>query len=642
MEKILVINENNTQDSYTGILSSAGFDILMARNRKEAIEKYWNEKPDLVLVNDPPAVFNGIETARMIRQRFGTRKVPIFITSSTGESSTRMLKARELGINDVIVEPIESGQLLSKIKISLSKKSPDDAPEAAAVPGPAGIEQYHAIMETIDEGYCEIDLKGNVTFCNPAMSGILGYPREKLATMNSIDFSTKASAKEIYGILKEIRQTGRSRDLPGFEILKGDGSTGRVRLSAGLMTDHDAMPAGFHIMMRDDAGSAARDTGMLLKSLAVEKSIIAIAITDPAGRFTYVNNAFLRMWGHENQAGIVGRQFIDCFHPDDRANISEMLDVLHDLGTWVGELSLKKGDGSVFFVILSASVIKNDGENDIGTIVSFVDISLRKKIDVALKESHGILSKRNELITRELKLAKTTVKDIVATSLPRIDSLRIDFRHQPMSEIGGDFFCFYPYGRDTVGVFICDISGHGVASSLYLSLLKSITDSLSVKYGRSPVEFLTRLNLELVGRISSYFITGIYGVFTRTDRTGDFLFSYANGGHPGPILVGKDGRIKLHSMKSTLIGISNDVSFHVNTIPMGRGDRLFLYTDGIPETANRSRKMIGYDYRLLDLFMKSSNLTLGENLDSIFSKVNAYRDGGEVMDDMLMIGFEVE
>jgi len=95
-------------------------------------------------------------------------------------------------------------------------------------------------------------------------------------------------------------------------------------------------------------------------------------------------------------------------------------------------------------------------------------------------------------------------------------------------------------------------------------------------------------------------------------------------------------------MKSTLIGISTDVSFHTSSIPMGTGYRLFLYTDGIPETADRLRNMIGYEYRLLDLFMKSSTLSLAENLDAIFHKVNAFRDGGEVTDDMLLIGFEAE
>jgi phosphoserine phosphatase RsbU/P len=503
-------------------------------------------------------------------------------------------------------------------------------------------ETFHGILEAIDEGYFEIDLNGNITYCNNAASAILGYPHDMLITMNNRDISTVNSFKRMSAAFKEIFQTGLASHLPNYEITRGDGNTATVELSAGLMTDLDAEPTGFHGIIRRAPRETTSDTELLLKSYAVEKSIIAIAIINPGGNFSYVNNAFLRMWCHDERSGITGTSFPDSFHPDDRENINEMLDTLDELGSWVGELSLKKKDGSTFFVILSASIIRNELDKDIGTIVSFVDISLRKKIDVALKENQQNLSKRNEFMAREMRIAKRTVKDIISTNLPRIDSLLIDFRHRPMNEIGGDFFSVYPYGRDMTGVFICDISGHGVASSLYLSLLKSIADNLSVTYGRTPVEYLTRLNQDLVGRISSYFITGIYGLFTRAPQTNQVMFSFANGGHPGPILVSKDGRIKLHSMKSTLIGISNDVSFNSSTITLETGDRLFLYTDGIPETANRSRTMIGYDYHLLDLFTKSSHYALGENLDAIIDKVDAFREGGEVTDDILIIGFEAE
>jgi phosphoserine phosphatase RsbU/P len=504
----------------------------------------------------------------------------------------------------------------------------------------ANDDKYRDILQTIDEGYFEIDLKGNITFCNNAACAILGYPREKLITMNNREFSTENSARKVFSAFRDISQTGRSSIIHDFEIVRGDGSISTVGLSAGLITDPDARPTGFHGIIRQSPCNTVTDTDLILKSYAVEKSIIAIAIIDPSGSFTYVNNAFLRMWGYDDRSQIAGDSFLDSFHPDDRGNIMEMMDVLSELGSWVGELSLKKKDDTGFFVILSASIIKNERDVDIGTIVSFVDITLRKKIDVALKESQHDLSKRNEFMAKEMKIARTTVRDIIKTSLPRIDSLSVDFRHRPMNEIGGDFFCFYPYDRDTVGVFICDISGHGVASSLYLSLLKSIADRLSVTCGRSPVEYLTRLNHELVGRISSYFITGIYGLFSRSVKTGHAMLSYANGGHPGPILVSREGKIKLHSMKSTLIGISNDVSFNSSAITLEPGDRLYLYTDGIPETANRSRTMIGYDYRLLDLFTKSSHLTLSENLDAIMERIDVFRDGSEVTDDLLIIGFE--
>jgi sigma-B regulation protein RsbU (phosphoserine phosphatase) len=209
-----------------------------------------------------------------------------------------------------------------------------------------------------------------------------------------------------------------------------------------------------------------------------------------------------------------------------------------------------------------------------------------------------------------------------------------------MEKLGGDFFCFYPLGNDTLGVFICDVSGHGIGSSLFDALLKSITDRLLIKFGESPADFITQLNLELMGHMSSFYITGIYGLFTHTPGSDEILFSYANGAHPGPILAKKNGKIQLHSAKSTLIGINNNIVYNTNTITMDRGDRLFLYTDGIPETSNPMHEIVGFEDSLLELFKKSHQLTLGDNLNSIISQVARFRDGAMITDDMLILGIE--
>lgn len=73
---------------------------------------------------------------------------------------------------------------------------------------------------------------------------------------------------------------------------------------------------------------------------------------------------------------------------------------------------------------------------------------------------------------------------------------------------------------------------------------------------------------------------------------------------------------------------------------MGKGDRLFLYTDGIPETSNPKHAMIGFEDTLLEFFRKSHQLTLGENLDNIISQVSRFRSSAKITDDMLILGVE--
>jgi serine phosphatase RsbU (regulator of sigma subunit) len=86
----------------------------------------------------------------------------------------------------------------------------------------------------------------------------------------------------------------------------------------------------------------------------------------------------------------------------------------------------------------------------------------------------------------------------------------MDFRQKCVEKIGGDFFTVKSAGSDDISVFIGDISGHGVASSLFISLLKFITDDLFARYRIEPEEYIKALNRSISGYMSSYFLTGIY------------------------------------------------------------------------------------------------------------------------------------
>jgi PAS domain S-box-containing protein len=459
--------------------------------------------------------------------------------------------------------------------------------------------------------------------------------------MNNRDYTTIRTADKINKLFNEIYSTGKTSDFVDYGVIRGDGSIGFLEISAGLLRDHNTKPIGFHGVVRDVTEKKKFEKEIRIKSYAIEKSMNAIAITEPGGGISFVNNSFLTMWGFTNPDDLLGKTILQCCHPDARDDLFNVFEVLDEIGSWVGELFLKKIDGSGMYTILSASLIKNENEETIGIVLSFVDITLRKKVDYALKEKHTIITKRNKEIERDLKMAQVTLKDIMNQQVPALDAITIDYRYNPVEKLGGDFFCFYTFQKDSFGVLICDVSGHGVASSLYLSLLKSITDRLSVKYGQSPVKFISQLNSELFGRMSSYFITGIYGLFTYQKKSGEYLFSYTNGGHPGPVVARKNGEVTLYTGKSTLIGISNDISFDSTTIHLAPGDRLFLYTDGVPETSNMYKDMIGYDDLLLDLFRTTGDLSLHEKLNGVMKKIGEFRNGAEITDDTLIIGFEV-
>jgi two-component system, cell cycle sensor histidine kinase and response regulator CckA len=112
-------------------------------------------------------------------------------------------------------------------------------------------EKYRTILETIEEGYFEVDLAGKFTFFNDALCRISGSPREEVTGMIPRDYSTPETEKRMSRIFNEIYRTGKPSKVTDYEIIKGDGSRIILEMSTSLMRDSSGHPIGFRGVVRD-------------------------------------------------------------------------------------------------------------------------------------------------------------------------------------------------------------------------------------------------------------------------------------------------------------------------------------------------------------------------------------------------------
>lgn len=250
------------------------------------------------------------------------------------------------------------------------------------------------------------------------------------------------------------------------------------------------------------------------------------------------------------------------------------------------------------------------------------------------------LAARNEKMEKDLKVAQMVMKGLISMKKPAVDGIEVDFRYMPLDRVGGDYFRFFPMPNGQCGLFLGDVTGHGVASALFLSLIKSVTDRIQSEKGNMPAEFMRLLNLELLGKMTSYFITGLYLYFSRKE-TGELQLAFANGGHPKPVLIRK-GRASFIGDINTVVAVQERAEYHQNSMDLEKGDRLFIYTDGIPETRNSDDEIIGFTDQLLDLFLRSNKNLLGETLDAVISELVLYRGSSRAEDDITIVGFDIQ
>ena len=140
-----------------------------------------------------------------------------------------------------------------------------------------------------------------------------------------------------------------------------------------------------------------------LFSHALDSSIDGLAMGDLEGRITYVNDAFVRMFGYSREE-LIGNKIAFIYSEDQLPKLEEALKATMD-GGWIGELVARRKNGELFPIAISSSLIKDDEGHVIAHMASHQDISERKRAEEELKKKNKELELFNRLaVGRELKM----------------------------------------------------------------------------------------------------------------------------------------------------------------------------------------------------------------------------------------------
>jgi len=186
-----------------------------------------------------------------------------------------------------------------------------------------------------------------------------------------------------------------------------------------------------------------------------------------------------------------------------------------------------------------------------------------------------------------------------------------------MNSVAGDFYDFLVADDQEAGLFIADVSGHGIPAALIASMVKLAANTRRAEAG-DPSSLLLRINAILYGNTQSQFVTAAY-VYLNASRE---ELRYSAAAHP-PMLLLRDGEV-IEIVENGLMLASFDFATYATvTQPIRPGDRFVLYTDGMLEAMNGQEEEFGRD-RLHALVRESRGLNLAEAADHIISSVQRW------------------
>ena len=281
-----------------------------------------------------------------------------------------------------------------------------------------------------------------------------------------------------------------------------------------------------------------------------------------------------------------------------------------------------------------AEIRTNDEIGDLAHSFNDMAASLKDYI-----KNLAAVTAEKERIGAELNVATQIQADMLPKILPPYlghEKFELFATMNPAKEVGGDFYDFFLIDDEHLALVMADVSGKGVPAALFMVIAKTLIKNRAMM-GGSPREVLSDVNNQLCeGNEADLFVTVWLGILELS--TGKVTAS--NAGHEYPAIKRKDGKWELFKDKHSLaLAAMEGMPFKEYEMQLNEGDKLFVYTDGVPEAIDKSEEQFGTD-RMLEALNDAQNIGMKNILPFVRKRISNFVNGADQFDDITMLGFD--
>ena len=305
----------------------------------------------------------------------------------------------------------------------------------------------------------------------------------------------------------------------------------------------------------------------------------------------------------------------------------------------------------VFIYILIKRVIINNLEKINDTLGRITKGDLNVTVDVRSSQEFSSLSddinstvstlkqyiaEAAARIDKELEYAKQIQLSALPTNFPDGDDYSIYAQMIAAKEVGGDFYDFYKLDDTTVAFLAADVSGKGIPAAMFMMTAKTIIKDLA-ESGMAVNDIFTRANEKLCeNNESGMFVTAWMGILDLASGR----LQFANAGHNPPLLKRANGEFEyLKTRAGFVLAGMEGIRYRVSELTLCPGDRLFLYTDGVPEATNTENELYG-EGRLLAFMNEHSETDAVTLLPALKANIDEFVGEAPQFDDITMLMFD--
>jgi sigma-B regulation protein RsbU (phosphoserine phosphatase) len=295
------------------------------------------------------------------------------------------------------------------------------------------------------------------------------------------------------------------------------------------------------------------------------------------------------------------------------------------------ELALKTkeiGHGNLDTII---EIKSKDEIGELGKVINKMTSDLKLHI-----ENIAAVTRENEHIRAELEIAGKIQQEMLPELKMDNENFDIYAEMIPCREVGGDFYDAFLIGDKNLCTVVADVSGKGVPAAIFMANAKTTIRTFA-QMGLSPSEIFTKTNAHLRdGNKARMFVTAFLGILNLD--TGEY--KYVNAGHDVPVVTQRGQTFEfLKTEPDPALAVSQKAVYAENALRLNRGDKIFIYTDGITEAFNPGNEPFG-EKRLQKALNEHKDKSLNEMAACIKNELDSFEDSAPKRDDVTMLLIE--
>ncbi|MDR5659897.1 SpoIIE family protein phosphatase [Serpentinicella sp. ANB-PHB4] len=272
-------------------------------------------------------------------------------------------------------------------------------------------------------------------------------------------------------------------------------------------------------------------------------------------------------------------------------------------------------------------------------------VKLQKKLEQsnqALEESISTIKKQRKELDINLSLAGKIQEALIPKTIGNIPNCSFEWNFQPSGRVGGDIFDVFMLDEEHMGLYMIDVMGHGMASSM---LAVALSEFLIIDVDRgsplkkkkatppyyeivSPKEVINYLNKRFPYAKYKHYFTIFYMIMNV--KTGEV--NYVRAAHPEPILIKNSGETTVLDAYGTPVGFEFSEDYEEKTLYLDSGDSLMIYTDGLLELEDKNGQVFEQE-NLIKYLQKQ----MTENSYHLTSELNQMARKNLLTDDLTIL-----